>query len=157
MNYRPSHESEIPSIANLKLKMFEEVGMSHLLMDNFIDEVISTYKTLYLSGKAQHFVFEDNKKIIACAGAFIKEDIPYCFYKELKYGFVGDVYVEPQFRKMGYAKALTNAVLKWISEQDIRTVRLLASHNARHLYESIGFQGTDEMVLRFSERYERVR
>jgi GNAT superfamily N-acetyltransferase len=147
MIYRPSYESEIPSIAELKLKMFKEVDMSYLLMNNFIEEVISTYRTLYMNGKAQHFVIEDNKKIIACSGAFIKEDIPYCFYKERKYGFVGDVYVEPQFRKMGYAKALTNAVLKWFTEQDIRTVKLLASHNACLLYESVGFKGTDEMVL----------
>lgn len=146
---RPSNENEIPSIAELKLKMFEEVGMSNLLMNNFIVEVISAYRTLYIDGKAQHFVIEDNNKIIACAGAFIKEDIPYCFYKDKKYGFVGDVYVEPRFRNRGYARELTNAVLNWFTEQNIRTVRLLASHNARHLYESVGFKGTDEMVLNF--------
>lgn len=96
----------------------------------------------------KYFVIEDNNKIIACAGAFIKEDIPYCFYKD-KCGFVGDVYVEPRFRNRGYARELTNAVLNWFTEQNIRTVRLLASHNARHLYESVGFKGTDEMVLNF--------
>lgn len=148
MIYRPSYEDEIPAIAELKLKMFEEVGMSHLLMNNFIEEVISVYRTLYNNGKAQHFIIEDYNKIIACAGAFIKEDIPYFFYKERNYGFVGDVYVEPKFRKLGYAKTLTNAVLNWFTEQDIHTVRLLASHNARHLYESTGFKATDEMVLR---------
>ncbi|MDQ0887862.1 GNAT superfamily N-acetyltransferase [Paenibacillus sp. V4I9] len=148
MIYRPSNEDEIPTIAELKLKMFEEVGMSHLLISNFIEEVISIYSTLYINGKAQHFVIEENKHVVACAGAFIKEDIPYSFYNERKYGFVGDVYVEPKFRKLGYAKLLTNAVLNWFTEQDIRTVRLLASHNARHLYESIGFKATDEMVLR---------
>lgn len=48
---RPSNENEIPSIAELKLKMFEEVGMSNLLMNNFIVEVISAYRTLYIHGK----------------------------------------------------------------------------------------------------------
>ncbi|BBH20593.1 hypothetical protein Back11_19380 [Paenibacillus baekrokdamisoli] len=47
--------------------------------------------------------------------------MPYCFYKDCKYGFVG--------------------------EQEIRTVRLLACHNAHHLYQSIGFNGMDERVL----------
>jgi hypothetical protein len=36
MIYRLSYESEFPSIADLKLKMFKEVDMSHLLMNNFI-------------------------------------------------------------------------------------------------------------------------
>ena len=60
---------------------------------------------------------------------------------------LGMFIVELHFRKYGYARALTNEVLQWFTEQNIRTVRLLASHNARHLYESIGFKGTDEMTL----------
>lgn len=121
--------------------------MEHILLDGFIQEVEKTYKELYKSGKAKHFIIKNDNKVIACAGAFIKEDIPYCFFKERKYGFIGDVYVEPDFRKKGYARILTNSVIKWLTEQEIKTIRLLASDNARKLYESLGFKGTDEMVL----------
>ncbi|AKP47258.1 hypothetical protein BSM4216_2004 [Bacillus smithii] len=38
-------------------------------------------------------------------------------------------------------------MIKWLTEQEIKTIRLLASDNARKLYESLGFKGTDEMVL----------
>ncbi|WP_412677295.1 GNAT family N-acetyltransferase [Bacillus smithii] len=62
--------------------------------------------------------------------------MPYCFFKERKYGFIGDVYVEPDFRKKGYARILTDSVIKWLTEQEIKTIRLLASDNARKLYES---------------------
>jgi predicted GNAT family acetyltransferase len=138
---------DIPAITLLKLKMFREVRMEHILLDGFIQEVEKTYKELYKSGKAKHFIIKNDNKVIACAGAFIKEDIPYCFFKERKYGFIGDVYVEPDFRKKGYARILTNSVIKWLTEQEIKTIRLLASDNARKLYESLGFKGTDEMVL----------
>lgn len=57
--------------------------------------------------------------------------------------------MEPQFRQRGYARTLTNALLHWLTNKNIVTVRLLASHNARHLYESMGFKGTDEMTFRF--------
>jgi ribosomal protein S18 acetylase RimI-like enzyme len=127
--------------------MFKEVGMEHMLREDFIHVVENTYKELYESGKAKHFVIEHDNKIIACAGAFIKEDIPYCFYKEAQYGFIGDVYVDPQFRKQGYARELTNEVLNWFSNKEINTIRLLASDNARKLYQSIGFKGTDQMIL----------
>ncbi|MGG1292827.1 GNAT family N-acetyltransferase [Bacillus smithii] len=138
---------DIPAITLLKLKMFREVRMEHILLDGFIQEVEKTYKELYKSCKAKHFIIKNDNKVIACAGAFIKEDIPYCFFKERKYGFIGDVYVEPDFRKKGYARILTNSVIKWLTEQEIKTIRLLASDNARKLYESLGFKGTDEMVL----------
>lgn len=84
---------------------------------------------------------------MACAGAFIKEDIPYCFFKDPQYGFIGDVYVDPRFRRKGYAKCLTNQALNWLDEKDVRTIRLLASDHARKLYQSLGFEETDQMIL----------
>jgi hypothetical protein len=38
-------------------------------------------------------------------------------------------------------------VIEWFTNKEIRTIRLLASHNAGHLYKSLGFQVTAEMVL----------
>lgn len=138
---------DIPSITLLKLKMFQEVEMTHILRDDFILKVEKSYKEFYEKGKAMHFIIEYDNEVIACAGAFIKEAIPYCFYKESHYGFIGDVYVEPSFRQQGYARKLTNEVLDWFSKKEVKTIRLLASDNARKLYESIGFEGTDQMVL----------
>ncbi|WP_368657062.1 GNAT family N-acetyltransferase [Metabacillus halosaccharovorans] len=138
---------DIAAITLLKQKMFKEVGMEHLLREDFVNAVEKTYKKLYETGKAIHFVIEHESDIVACAGAFIKEDIPYCFYKEEQYGFIGDVYVEPLFRNQGYAKKLTNEVLDWFSKKEINTVRLLASDNAKKLYKSLGFKETDQMIL----------
>lgn len=50
--------------------------MEHILREDFIQEVENTYKELYEAGKAKHFVIEHDNEIIACSGAFIKEDIP---------------------------------------------------------------------------------
>ncbi|KKI91824.1 GNAT family N-acetyltransferase [Bacillus sp. SA1-12] len=138
---------DIPAITLLKQKMFKEVGMEHLLRDDFVQVVEETYKELYEIEKAIHFVIEHENNIVACAGSFIKEDIPYCFYKDEEYGFIGDVYVEPMFRNQGYAKMLTNEVLDWFTKKDINTIRLLASDNAKKLYKSLGFKETDQMIL----------
>ncbi|WP_416150023.1 GNAT family N-acetyltransferase [Salipaludibacillus sp. HK11] len=138
---------DIPAITLLKLKMFEGVGMENNLREDFIQEVENTYKDLYETGKAIHYVIEHNNDIVACAGGFIKEDIPYCFYKETQYGFIGDVYVESRFRNQGHARKLTEEVLDWFSKQEIHTIRILASNNAKKLYQSIGFVETDQMIL----------
>ncbi|WP_165763892.1 GNAT family N-acetyltransferase [Halalkalibacter urbisdiaboli] len=143
---------DITAIALLKYKMFKDVEMELILRDDFLEKVVTTYKELYETEKAQHFIIKNNHQIIACAGAFIKEDIPYCFYKENEYGFIGDVYVEPDFRKRGYARFLTNLVIEWMTQKEIKTIRLLASSHARNLYESIGFDGTDEMVLKIEAK-----
>lgn len=148
MPYRKALPSEISILAGLKMRMFVEVGLDHLLRDDFLNEVEMEYRRMYAEGKAQHFVAEAGGQIVACAGAFIKEDIPYCFFKEPRYGFIGDVYVDPAYRNRGFARTLTGDVLDWLKEQGVRDIRLLASPNARKLYESLGFRGTDEMLLR---------
>ncbi|REJ07967.1 GNAT family N-acetyltransferase [Halobacillus trueperi] len=127
--------------------MFQDSGKENLLREDFLEEVEKKYGELYKRKKAIHYVIEDKNKIIACAGAFIKEDLPYCFYEQSEYGFIGDVYVDHKFRRKGYAQALTNKTIDWFSKKGIQTVRLLASNDAKELYKSFGFEQTDQMVL----------
>ena len=143
---RSANKSDLHTIALLKFKMFQEIHKEHLLRDDFLVEVEKVYRQMYEFNKAKHFVMEDHGTIIACAGGFIKSDIPYCFFKEPQYGFIGDVYVEPDKRRKGYAKELTKAILDWLTQQGVKSIRLLASHNAQPLYKSFGFEKTDEMI-----------
>ncbi|MHA6484247.1 GNAT family N-acetyltransferase [Paenibacillus sp. strain BS8-2] len=145
--FRSSIFDDIPSIVNLKYKMFEETGMAQRLLPDFHTIVEEDYRELYLAKTAQHFVVENNGRIIACAGAFIKDDAPYRYLKLRSYGFIADVYVEPEFRRQGIARTLTNATLDWFTERNIRLFRLVASDQARPIYESIGFTATKEMGM----------
>lgn len=145
--FRNAVVDDIPSIVELKYKMLEETGMAQRLLPDFHRMVGEDYTEFYLSGTAQHFVVESNSQIIACAGAFIKDDAPYRYLKLRSYGFIADVYVEPQFRRQGLAKTLTNATLDWFEERNIRLFRLVASDEARPLYASLGFTATKEMGM----------
>lgn len=127
--------------------MFEEIGKEDLLRDDFVQEVARSYRLLYKCEKGIHFVIEDAGEIIACCGGFIKDDIPYCYFKDEQYGFIGDVYVKPKYRNKGFARTLTNEVIGWLFGKGVNTIRLLASNDAIKLYESLGFKETDEMVI----------
>ena len=50
-------------VVKLKMDMFTEVGSIALLQDN-----------------AEEQIYENNS-IVACGGAVIKEDVPFCFFK----------------------------------------------------------------------------
>lgn len=145
--FRPAVVDDITDIVNLKYKMFEEMGMAQRLLPDFHTIVEEDYNNLYLNRMAQHFLVENEGRIIACAGAFIKDDAPYRYLKLRSYGFIADVFVEQEFRRRGIAKVLTNTTLDWFSERNIRLLRLVASDEARPLYESIGFTATKEMGM----------
>ncbi len=138
---------DLPAIVNMKVLMFDELGMADLLLDGANDRVLGVYKVLYEEGKAQHFVVEEDGEIVACSGAFLKDDIPYCFFGKPFYGFIGDVYTYPEYRRRGHARQLTVEAINWLKEQGVEKVRLLAISSVRPLYEELGFQPTDEMVL----------
>lgn len=145
---RKSHLNDLDLIIEYKIQMFTDAGVSHLLNDNSNILIKEKYEQLYREHKATHFLFEDNNKIISMAGAFIKDDIPYCFYKTGIYGFIGDMYTLPVHRKSGYARMLLNWSIEWLKTQNITRIKLLASEQGRYLYESVGFKANvDEMYL----------
>ena len=138
---------DLPRIAELKKTMFEEIGKGPLLAPDFTSLVLADYQRLYQTSEAHHVLAVDGDEILAMAGGFIKTDFPYRYFKKPRYGYVGDVYTMPKARKLGLAKDLSARILDWLKRQDIDMVRLLASDNARSVYEKMGFQATNEMAL----------
>ena len=138
---------DLMSIVQLKLAMFEESGHSDLLTDQAASLIYEMYRSLYADAKACHFIVRKQDEIVACAGGFLKDDLPYCFAKVPYYGFIGDVYTRPEHRRKGYAKLLTSQTIAWLKDQGAREIRLLATGKGRPIYEKLGFHSTDEMVL----------
>jgi len=62
-------------------------------------------------------------------------------------GNILNVYTEPVYRRQGMARALMQVALKWCAASRLETVILHASEEGRGLYESLGFEPTNEMRL----------
>jgi ribosomal protein S18 acetylase RimI-like enzyme len=58
-----------------------------------------------------------------------------------------NVYTQPQFRRMGLARELMEAAIEWCRANQVRAVILHSSDDGRRLYESMGFQATNEMRI----------
>lgn len=147
--YREARLSDLPRIVQMKMAMFEESGYAGMLAINAQEMVLEDYYRLYEAKEAQHFVANVDKKIISCVGAFLKADLPYRYFKHSTYGFIGDVYTEPEQRGLRVSTELNKIALAWLREKGVSMVRLLATDAGRPIYENLGFVPTDEMVLEF--------
>jgi ribosomal protein S18 acetylase RimI-like enzyme len=58
-----------------------------------------------------------------------------------------NVYTRPQSRRMGLARRLMETALEWCRANQVRAVILHSSDDGRRLYESMGFQPTNEMRI----------
>ena len=63
-----------------------------------------------------------------------------------------NVYTEREYRRHGIARDLMLAAIEWCRAHQIRTVILHASPAGRPLYESLGFEATNEMRLAFDAK-----
>ncbi|MDC7219800.1 MAG: GNAT family N-acetyltransferase [Spirochaetales bacterium] len=139
MKIEKASKSDLGDIVSLKIQMFKDAELLHLLADNSQDTIQRTYIELYKEKMVQHFIYRSEGKIVAMAGGFIKDDFPYCFYKNGRYGFVGDMFTQADFRRQGLAQQLLSRTLLWFRESNISHVQLLSSKDGKELYRKNGF------------------
>ena len=59
-----------------------------------------------------------------------------------------NVATDPAYRRRGYSRHCTTAVLDWYRSRGIRTVDLRATSQAEPLYRSLGFRRTSDPAMR---------
>ena len=59
-----------------------------------------------------------------------------------------NMYTDPPFRRQGIARRLMQTMIGWCREQGFVHVTLHASDKGRPLYQSLGFEATNEMRLK---------
>jgi GNAT superfamily N-acetyltransferase len=59
-----------------------------------------------------------------------------------------NVYVYPEFRRRGIARQLMEVMISWCRREGFAGVTLHASDDGRHLYESLGFELSNELRLK---------
>lgn len=138
-------EKDLPVIVSMKMEMFREVGSIAMLQENAEEKIHQTYAALYREDKCCHFIAYEQGQAIACGGAVIKEDVPFCFFKTPCYGYVIDVYCVPEKRRNGCASRIMEAVLQWLADKGVHNIKLKPSGAGRALYEKMGFHDSGEM------------
>lgn len=83
----------------------------------------------------KYFVIDIDDEIIGMVGVFIKNDILYCFYKILFYGFIGDVYIKREFRWKGYVILLIEKVIEWLKCYDVKMIKLFVILEVEEIYK----------------------
>jgi len=87
--------------------------------------------------------------VAAGAGLWLMDWLPHMIGSGAHRGNIVNVYTGPSFRRRGLARCLMEHILLWCREHGVDTVILHASPFGRSLYESMGFEPTNEMRLRF--------
>ncbi len=149
---RAAEEKDIPIALALRKKLFRDTGVpGKAFRDDLDSTLLKDYNEAYKRKDMLHFFAYDRKKEgqpAAVAGLLLKSDFPYYLFKPGYYGWVIDVYTEPEYRGKGLASRLLEEVKLWGLGKGVSELKLIsASENARRIYEKFGFRPTSEMSI----------
>ena len=91
----------------------------------------------------------DSGEIVAGSGLYLADWPPTHRDPGTVRGIIFNVYVEPEHRRRGLGRAVTEACIAAARARGIRVITLNASDAGRPMYERLGFTGTSEMRLQF--------
>jgi GNAT superfamily N-acetyltransferase len=66
---------------------------------------------------------------------------------QINRAYLLNIYTYPEFRRRGLARMLTRKAIDWCRTHGFKVLWLHASHLGRPLYESLGFEASNEMKL----------
>jgi ribosomal protein S18 acetylase RimI-like enzyme len=99
-------------------------------------------------GRYVGLLLVDDETVVAGAGIFFADFPPHWMDPQPLRAYVLNVYTAPAARGRGYARQLTLEALAECRRRGVPTVVLHASPQGRPMYERLGFQATNEMMLR---------
>jgi RimJ/RimL family protein N-acetyltransferase len=93
------------------------------------------------------FAMGAGETVMGGAGLWLMDWPPHMIGGGKWRGNIVNVYMEREFRRQGLARELMRVVMDWCEGHEVGAVVLHASEEGRALYESLGFEGTNEMRL----------
>jgi GNAT superfamily N-acetyltransferase len=89
----------------------------------------------------------DNDRVVAGGAVVISPWPAHAYDLECRRATILNVYTEPEYRRRGIARQIMDAMIAWCKQEGFARVTLHASNQGRHLYESLGFEDSNEMRL----------
>jgi GNAT superfamily N-acetyltransferase len=131
-------------------RMFEDMGHREpAVLDQIVRSSRPVLKTFLQDGSyVGWFAVSCDTRVAAGAGLLISPSLSGPLAPErAERVYLWNVYTYPEFRKRGLARRLTQHSIDYCRQQGHKILWLHASEFGRPIYESLGFQPTNEMKL----------
>lgn len=148
---RLANAGDIDALVRHRAEMFAETGMRR---DERFETMLTNserwFRARVADGTYLGFLIaptDSPRRIVAGGGLLVLDWPPTHRDAGTLRGYILNVYVEPDHRRRGLARDVTEACLDTCRARGIHIVTLHASAAGRRLYERLGFAVTSEMRL----------
>jgi GNAT superfamily N-acetyltransferase len=154
---RPAVFTDRPTIARQRVSIFQEIDrISRSQVEVLQDATVAYLADAMPAGQYVGWLATPAatpERVVAGCGLHVRNVAPFPLrfpdgeetIAAGRQALVVNVYTEPEFRRMGLSRRLLTTMLDWARLNRVDSVILHATDAARPLYESLGFQPTNEM------------
>jgi GNAT superfamily N-acetyltransferase len=142
--------ADLQHLIHHRRSMFEDMGHTDPAVLSEVDRVSEQYfRDALAGGKYRAWLAELPDGRVVAGGGIVVNDWP-GHLREIqpRRVWILNMYTEPEFRRRGLARRLMDAMVAWCRAEGFGSVSLHASVEGRPLYESMGFEPTNEMRLK---------
>ena len=150
---RAARLEDIPTLIKHRRGMFEQMalaeGKNHDPASlDAMDVAYAPFARAGLAdGRMRAWVIEDRGQVVASGAILLVDWLPRPDGKRSVLAYVHGIYTEPEYRRIGLARRILQAVIDACRARGLPRITLHASDAGRHLYETLGFRPTNEMRL----------
>ncbi|HTW59171.1 MAG TPA: GNAT family N-acetyltransferase [Terriglobales bacterium] len=146
---RPATPADIAAIVRQRRKIYEDMSYKESEALDAMESLSASYLTKALAEGSFHaWLAFDGERAIAGAAVIITSWPAHPYDLECRRATILNVYTDPEYRRRGIARQLMQTVIAWCKSEGLARVTLHASDQGRHLYESLGFEDSNEMRLK---------
>jgi GNAT superfamily N-acetyltransferase len=149
VDIRAATVHDIPEILRQRRAMYEDMGHQ----DPDILEQMASLSADYLAksmsdGSFRAWLASAGSRFVAGGAVIISPWPAHPYDLGCRRATILNVYTYRQFRRRGIARRLMQTMISWCAGEGFARVALHASDDGRHLYESMGFEPSNEMRLK---------
>jgi GNAT superfamily N-acetyltransferase len=146
---REASIDDIPEILRMRRGMYEDMGYDDAPSLEGMVSVSSGYLKKHLAdGSFRAWLACDQERVVAGGALIISPWLAHPYDLECRRATILNVYTDREYRRRGIGRAVMQTMIDWCRNEGFARVTLHASDDGRHLYESLGFEASNEMSLK---------
>jgi GNAT superfamily N-acetyltransferase len=154
LHIRAATPADIPEILRQRRAMYEDMSyedMRYRDADTLaaMVSVSANYLTKAMAeGSFRAWLASVDDRIVSGGAIIISPWPAHPYDLECRRATILNVYTDRDYRRRGIARQLLETMIAWCRQEGFARVDLHASKDGRHLYESLGFEPSNEMRLK---------
>jgi len=153
VTFRAASLADIPEILRQRRRMYEDMHYTDATALATMATLTSDYlRKAIPDGTFRSWLACDGDRAVAGGAVHITPWPAHPYDLECRRATILNVYTDPAYRRRGIARQLMQTMIAWCKQEGFARVTLHASDDGRHLYESLGFEPTNEMRLTLRQK-----